>query len=203
MDWFGNIDELLGYAPLEFPRTIDAWESIIHPDDYEKVKDAFHQHLKRREPYYVEYRVRRKDGSFCYLRDRGTALWDEQGKPYKMIGACEDITERKEGERALRESREKFRQLFDEAPVGYHELDAQGRIISVNQTELNMLGYTAEEMIGQFVWNFIENHEESRQGFCGQDNRCFTRWKCFRAHLSAERWNDATGADRGSSHLER
>jgi PAS domain S-box-containing protein len=53
--------------------------------------------------------------------------------------------------------------LFDEAPVGYVELDTEGRITQVNRTELAMLGYTAEEMIGQPIWKFNVEEEESRQ----------------------------------------
>src|SRR5438876_9811210 len=44
-------------------------------------------------------------------------------------------------ETALRESEARFRDLYDDAPIGYHELDAEGRIIRVNRTELALLGY--------------------------------------------------------------
>jgi two-component system NtrC family sensor kinase len=71
--------------------------------------------------------------------------------------------ERKRAEEALRESEAKFEQLFDEAPVGYHEYDTQGRITRVNHTELEMLGYTPEEMIGQPVWKFIGEEEISQR----------------------------------------
>ena len=98
LEWFGNIDERLGYNPGEFPRTIDAWEKIIHPDEHDRVMTALDQHLKMHKPYMEEYRVQRKDGTFCYWTDRGTAFWDEKGNPFKMIGACEDITERKRAE---------------------------------------------------------------------------------------------------------
>ena len=52
---------------------------------------------------------------------------------------------------------------YNDAPVGYHEFDIEGRITSVNRTELEMLGYTLEEMIGQFVWKFIIEEEMARQ----------------------------------------
>ena len=65
-------------------------------------------------------------------------------------------------EEALRESEERFRQIYDETPIGYHELDTRGRIVRVNRTELEMLGYPVEEMLGQPVWKFVLEEETTR-----------------------------------------
>ncbi len=65
----------------------------------------------------------------------------------------------------LRENEERFRKLFNEAPVGYHEVDRQGVITNVNRTESEMLGYTAEEMLGQPVWKFTAGPETVKQVF--------------------------------------
>jgi two-component system cell cycle sensor histidine kinase/response regulator CckA len=77
--------------------------------------------------------------------------------------ACENITERKRAEEALKKSEVRFQELFNDAPVGYFEYDVEGRIIDANRTELEMLGYTLEEMIGQPVWKFIVEEEVARQ----------------------------------------
>jgi len=66
-------------------------------------------------------------------------------------------------EEALQESEAEFRELFNEIPVGYHDLDAEGRIIRINRTELKTLGYAEEEMLGRYVWDFVEGTEDSRQ----------------------------------------
>jgi len=71
--------------------------------------------------------------------------------------------ERKRTEEALKHSEHRFRDLFYDAPIGYHELDTEGRITCVNKTELMMLGYSAEEMIGHHGWEFIRESEISRQ----------------------------------------
>ena len=65
-------------------------------------------------------------------------------------------------EEELRERESQFVELFDNAPIGYHELDTQGRILRVNSTELEMLGYSADEMLGKPVWEFSAEKEKSR-----------------------------------------
>jgi PAS domain S-box-containing protein len=77
------------------------------------------------------------------------------------------ITERKRAEEALRESEANFRELFDCAPVGYHELDKDGMVRRVNRAECALLGYESGEMLGRPVWNFIAgaDREASREVF--------------------------------------
>ena len=65
-----------------------------------------------------------------------------------------DIRDQRKTERALKVSESTFRELFDDAPVAYHELDMDGRIVRVNKTELALLGYSAEEMVGRHAWDF-------------------------------------------------
>jgi PAS domain S-box-containing protein len=63
--------------------------------------------------------------------------------------------QRMRAEEAVRASEARFKDLFDHAPVAYHELDREGRIVKANLTEQRLLGYSAEEMEGRKVWNFI------------------------------------------------
>jgi len=70
--------------------------------------------------------------------------------------------QRERAEAALRESEKEFQKFYDEAPVGYHELDTKGRITRVNRKELEMLGYTAGEMLGKPLWNFFVEEDTTR-----------------------------------------
>jgi PAS domain S-box-containing protein/putative nucleotidyltransferase with HDIG domain len=113
LDWFGDIDGVLGYRVGEFPRTVQAWEAIIHPDDHDRVMATLDRHLKNRDPYAEEYRVVRKDKDLRWWIVRGSALRDKQGNPYKMYGACTDITEYMNTQVALKTSYEKLHRAME------------------------------------------------------------------------------------------
>ncbi len=94
MEWFGDIDGRLGYAPGELPGMRVAWERLIHPEDRGRVLRAVERHVESGEPYFEEYRVLQKDGTILYWEDRGRALRSEGGETRRWIGATTDITER-------------------------------------------------------------------------------------------------------------
>jgi PAS domain S-box-containing protein len=79
------------------------------------------------------------------------------------IANAQFFLECRRAEEALRKSEERFRDLYDSAPVGYHEYDTEGRITNVNRTDLEMLGYSREEMIGQYIWKFNVGGDIVRQ----------------------------------------
>jgi len=132
-------------------------------ENAEKVFQAFNEVYRTGEPRReCDWEIIRRNGSKGCVEASISLRKDASGKPIGFRGIVRDITERKRTEELLRESEEKFQQLFDEAPVGYHAYDTQGRITKVNRTELEMLGYTLEEMLGQPVWKFTCDEETSR-----------------------------------------
>ncbi len=82
---------------------INAWIKRIHPDDRLKVKKTIKTIIKSTEQnsFELEYRFMREDGTYAFVYDRGILLRSDQGKPYRMIGAAHDITERKRLEKEL------------------------------------------------------------------------------------------------------
>jgi PAS domain S-box-containing protein len=150
---------ILGFTAEEFadhPRL-----ECFHPDDRPMMEDEFRKLITRGGDAEFECRGLRKDGSFVSLVVSATAVPDEK----LIFTAAYDITERKRAEEALRESEAKFRDLFDDAPVAYHELDMGGVIRRVNRAECALLGYEAGEMLGRPVWEFVvgADREASRE----------------------------------------
>jgi PAS domain S-box-containing protein len=102
VDWFGDIDGLLGYPAGAFPRTLSAWAALLHADDVQRVFDAIDRQLKNSEPYDLEYRIRRRDDTWRWWSVRGTATRYQDGRPYSWIGSVADVTDRKTGEDRVR-----------------------------------------------------------------------------------------------------
>jgi PAS domain S-box-containing protein len=87
-----------------------------------------------------------------------------------LLMASNDITDRKRAEAELQRSAQEIRDLYDNAPCGYHALDQQGTFLRINKTELDWLGYTSDEVIGKLnIANLIA--DENRHDF----QECFTR----------------------------
>ncbi|BBD60905.1 diguanylate cyclase/phosphodiesterase with PAS/PAC and GAF sensor(s) [Nostoc sp. HK-01] len=111
--------EMLGYERYELSSEDDEWSKRIHPDDYAPVIAAQTAYLWQQTPdYNVEYRLRRKDGSYCWFRSRAKAVWDEQGNPVRLVGSLGEITDRKQVELALQEREAMLRRIGDNLPNG-------------------------------------------------------------------------------------
>jgi two-component system, sensor histidine kinase and response regulator len=79
----------------------------------------------------------------------------EPGTEAYVLGFAQDVTDSKRAEQAVVERDRRFRDLFYDAPVAYHELDRDGHVTRINRTEERLLGYTAAEMEGRPIWEFI------------------------------------------------
>lgn len=110
-----------------------------------------------------------------WLRTRH--LKEREGELLRQVDAraCQlqlEVTERQRVEKTLRQKEAEFRELYDDAPVAYHELDTQGRFVRVNNKERALLGYTLDEMLGRSVLDFVVNPGLARSSLtaklCGE-----------------------------------
>jgi|GEM_PF-6140175 len=97
LEWFGDIDRLLGRSEGEISQDINAWLNLIHPDDRGILEEAVERHRISTDPIQYEYRVMHVDGSYRYFEDHALPMV-ENGIPHKWVGVCTDITDRKMAE---------------------------------------------------------------------------------------------------------
>lgn len=142
--------EMLGYEEDEIKNNNDEWLKCIHPDDFDWVVAQNQDYFEQKIPKYsIEYRLRAKNGSYKWILARAQAVWNEQGKPIRMVGANTDITERKLVEEQLRDSQQKLSFLVQSTPLAVIERNLNGEIVTWNRAAENIFGYSATEAIGQ------------------------------------------------------
>ncbi len=153
--------EILGYTESELQNM--NWRDITHPDDIELNTSYVNSILKdEKQSIRWEKRYIHKDGHVVWT-DISTILQrDSDGNPLYFISELIDITDKKIAENELNISRTEFIDLYENAPVGYHEIDSSGRIVRMNKTELNMLGYKIEEVANHYFWEFFQDEKVSK-----------------------------------------
>ena len=73
------------------------WASGVHPDDFDRCVKIYLDHFHARQPFEMDYRLRRHDGEYRWINDRGVPIFDRKGDFVGFIGSCLDVTEKVEG----------------------------------------------------------------------------------------------------------
>lgn len=128
--------ELLGIKKDSLAEyTFDTLTSFIHPDDHDRVLNAFKRHFEEKALFNVEYRHRYGNDGYRWLSSRGKALFNENGKLYRMVGSTRDITERKHAEERLRTEHDKLQGVLNVIGEGlyivnrYFDIEYQNKIL--------------------------------------------------------------------------
>jgi two-component system sensor histidine kinase UhpB len=104
----------IGYGETELPNVFATWADRLHPNDREKTLTkalAYKTNGPPWPPYEVEFRLRHKDGAYCWILARGSVVPNDDGTTYRLLGSHLDITERKRAQEALETSQEELRRL--------------------------------------------------------------------------------------------
>lgn len=159
-----KLETIYGY-PAWLPEEVDAnWKKYAHPDDWARV-------TKRRETIFSdrnenfwedEYRFLKADGSYGYVKDRGYIIRGNDGQPIRMIGASNDISERRKADAALQNSELRFRSLIEKGSEIIAMHDADGQVIYLSPSVTKLLGYKPEEMIGRSAFDKVHPDDINR-----------------------------------------
>lgn len=138
-------------------RTFESWADIIHPEyKDDMVHYFFSEVFIKKNPFNQIYKiVTINSHQEKWVHGLGELVFDENGKPIKMLGTIQDITALKISEEALYKSEEKFRSLVETSSDWIVEFDVTGTFTYVSPQVKEMLGYEPHEVIGQKFKNFV------------------------------------------------
>lgn len=111
LTWSDEIYRIFEIDPDRFAPSYAAFLDSIHPDDRERVNQAYTDSLKNRQPYEIVHRLLMQDGRVKYVNQRCETDYDERGEPLRSLGRVQDVTERKIAEHELRRHRDHLEEL--------------------------------------------------------------------------------------------
>ncbi len=158
ISWGEGFTTLFGYPTTPENSSFVFWKSKIHPGDNARVLHAIKtaQDNPATNTWICQYRFLKADGEFAFVREKAVILRDEKGKPARMIGAVQDITEIRQKETALEELNEALAQekyfldsLMDNVPDSIYFKDRDSRLTRVSKYMSAKFGKNSNELIGK------------------------------------------------------
>jgi len=144
------LDEVFGIDP-EYSHTVEGWLEIVHPDQRKEMLDYFTtQVLRDGKPFDRTYRiVRVSDGSPRWVHGLGNLEFDNDGRPVRMFGTIQDITERRNIEDALRESENRLNVILNSVDAYIFIKDLDYRYTYVNRKVCELFNLPKNEILGK------------------------------------------------------
>ncbi len=157
--WSEQTHRIFETDPSYFHPTRPGFVELVHPEDRAKVDAAFQASLEKGTPSTVEYRIVMADGRVKVLEEHWKVFHDEQGRPARLIGTCQDITERKQAERAAL----RLAAIVESSDDAIISKDPNGMITSWNAGAQRMFGYTETEVVGRSITIIIPSELQDEE----------------------------------------
>jgi len=148
-----NVEGVLGFTPEEVCNDgPSAWFSRIHPEDVENVQQAFKTLFKQGLPFGIEYRIKRKDGTWIWLHDRASPPYEKDGVWF-ADGVSSDVTKRRAAEQALEDNLQFVQKLVEAIPNPVFYKGVDGKYRGCNRACEDFLGLPHDAIIGKTVYD--------------------------------------------------
>src|SRR5262249_54666340 len=151
----------------------NGWADGVHAQDLQKCLDTYTAAFEAREPFVMQYRLRRNDGEYRWISDEGVPRYDAQGNFAGYIGSCVDVTELMKKERALRESEERMSLAAEAANLAVWEWDLSTNEVWTTGTHRALPGSPVSERrtLESFISRLhIDDRNRVRQALKGAIN---------------------------------
>jgi PAS domain S-box-containing protein len=137
-----EFEKISGYRIEDFVNSnTKTLESLIFNDDRESVASVINTSVENEMPWEIEYRIIQKGGAVRWVYEKGRAVFSSPGTVEFIDGFILDISERKLMDTLLKESEERYRNLFENAQIGIYQTTPDGSILNANPAIIRMLGF--------------------------------------------------------------
>lgn len=142
-----NISEVLGYTDTEFISGEVKFIEIVFKEDLYIIEDATEPAMRSKQMNVRidDFRIKHKNGKTVWLSEYITFIYDENMNITNFYGYATDVTLRKQAEKAIVENEKRYRQVFENAPIGFYRTNPEGEILLANKALIDMLGFSSFE----------------------------------------------------------
>ncbi len=147
--WSDELYRIYALDPREFAGTYQAFIERVHPDDRKRVSASIATALRDARPFTFHHRIIRPDETVRILCARGQVVTDTQGKPVRMFGTGQDVTEFKKAEEALQVSESRLQSILDYSPAVIFLKDTQGHYLHVNRQFERLFELPRSQIVGK------------------------------------------------------
>ncbi len=154
-----EVETLTGYPRQDFLEDRISFVELFHPDDAAEIPRTVDAALSQRIPFELKYRIKRRDGEWRWVEERGLGVFDGDHLEY-LEGFINDVTESSLAEQELRQQRSYLRQVLDLNPSFIFAKDRSGRFTLANLALAAAYGTTVKELIGKTDADFNEQTDE-------------------------------------------
>ncbi len=146
--WDDRLLRIFGYGPGEFGRTIEDFETRLHPEDLSRVRSVLGAARQECSTWAMDYRVVHPDGHSRWVTARGRALCGPGGQAERMLGAAYDSTDQHDG--GAQTAR-----VLESMSAAFYSLDGGWRFTYVNAEAERLLGRPRDELLGGVIWELF------------------------------------------------
>lgn len=158
--WSQETWNILDLKPNENTPSFELFISAVHPQDREKVKDAFFSSVENKTLYQVEHRLLLADGTIKHVQEYGKTVYDDQGKPIRSYGSMQDISERKLTQQTLQQQATDLDVIFESIPLILFVKDAKTReYLRMNEACEKFLGLAHKEAVGKSDYEILPQQQ--------------------------------------------
>jgi PAS domain S-box-containing protein len=143
-----QIEKIIGITPEQFKQHIKnkTFINFYHPEDVEIIRKSAEQLVKNKQSINLSYRIKNaKTNEYIWIEEYVFPSFDKYGNRVANFGIVHDITNRKNAEIALKQSEEKYRNLFENNMAGVFITKADGKYIAVNESYIKIFGFNSIE----------------------------------------------------------
>ncbi|WKV13385.1 PAS domain-containing protein [Marivirga harenae] len=162
LSWSEGVFKMLGFEPNEFEVTFEKGLSVIHPKDRQRATALMEEVVRNKTEYKIEKRLIKKSGETIHVRSKAKLFYDNDGKPRKLIGVFQDISDFVNAQKQVEEQNSLTNDIIRNLPAIFFLFNRDGKIHVWNKQLKKVTEFSDAEIASKKVEDFFQGEERTK-----------------------------------------